>query len=129
MENRDIKIIPESYVGKVDFEVIDRIEKNKNSFDTSYLKFIEKYHGTIPVIGKFKSEKGTEYKIGRFLTLVDANSQLSSPAIQSHFNNRDARIDWSIYTLIDEQSQTQECFIDGEKNNSVCLPIFRFAPS
>ncbi|MDY8135399.1 hypothetical protein [Aquimarina sp. 2201CG5-10] len=115
MNDRNIKTIPESYVGEIDFRVLSWIEEHKNKLDKSFLFFIKKHHGTIPINGEFKSKKGQIYKIGRFLTLVDETSQLASPIIQSKFNNRDARIDWSIYTLIDEESTTLRSFIDGKR--------------
>jgi len=115
MNDRNIKIVPESYAGEVDFRVLSWIEEHKNKLDESFLIFIEKHHGAIPINGIFKSKKGGAYKIGRFLTLVDNTSQIISPTIQSKFNNRDARIDWSIYTLIDEESTVNRSFINGER--------------
>ncbi|WP_459212242.1 hypothetical protein [Aquimarina rhabdastrellae] len=113
--NNNIRIVPETYAGEIDTRVLDWIEKHKNELDTSFLSFIKKYHGTIPIALEFKSEKGNVYKIGRFLTIVDEKSQLPLPIIQSKFNDRDARIDSSIYTLIDEDSITLRSFIDGER--------------
>ena len=110
-----IKVIESSFAGPIDDKIIRWIEKNKKPIDKSYLTFIEKNHGVIPMNGEFTSEKGDLYKIGRFLTLVDETSELTSPTIQSKFKDRDARIDWSIYTLIGEESATYRGFIDGER--------------
>ncbi|WP_298321207.1 hypothetical protein [uncultured Aquimarina sp.] len=115
MSNKDIEIVPESYAGKIDHKVLIWIEENKKPLDKSYLAFIEKHHGSIPVNGEFKSKKNNSYRIGRFFTILNESSQLTLPEIQSEFNDRDARIDRSIHTLINEESQTLRSFIDGER--------------
>jgi hypothetical protein len=54
--------------------------------------------------------------LGRFLTLVDEETELEPPARPSSVNpGRDVRVDWGMLTLIDEEAATARHLFSGEE--------------
>ena len=95
---------PTSFAGPVDNRVVDFLAGYRHKLDPSYLLHAAQFHGGVPGKQYFDGDDGKTYRIGRFLTLVDRDSELTAPFKQSwQFPERDIRIDWSVLTLIDEE--------------------------
>lgn len=112
----DLNYDPSSLCGPVDMRVVRFIEKyHGHKFDPSYVSHVQKWHGGIPGKQYFDAQDGKTYRIGRFLTLLDQESKLAPPPRPSwEYRDRDARIDWSVLTRIDEEGPCLLVF-SGEK--------------
>jgi hypothetical protein len=101
----DLEYDPSSFCGAVDMRVAKFLEEYRgHKLDSSYLRHVQKYHGGVPGKGYFDAEDGKTYRVGRFLTLFDEDSELEPPSRPSwEFPERDIRIDWSVLTLIDQE--------------------------
>jgi hypothetical protein len=97
--------------------VVRFLEQSRgNQFDLSYLRHIRKWHGGVPGKQYFEAEGGKTYRLGRFLTLVDKESELEPPFRPSwEFPKRDIRIDWSALTLIDQEGPSCRHLFSGEE--------------
>lgn len=113
----DLDYDPQSLCGPVDERVVEFIQSyRKHRFDSAYLEHVRRYHGGVPGKRYFEAADGETYQVGRFLTLVDEESELSPPARPSWTNpGRDIRIDWSVLTLVDEEGATARHLFYGEK--------------
>ena len=117
MASVDLAYDPSSLCGPVDLRVARSLEKYRgNKLDSSYVRHVQKWHGGIPGKQYFDAEDGKTYRVGRFLTLVDDESELAPPPRPSwKFRERDIRIDWSILTLIDEEGPSCRNLFGGEE--------------
>jgi hypothetical protein len=108
---------PASLCGPVDVRVARFLEEYRgNKLDPAYLRHVSEWHGGIPGKQFFDAADGNTYRVGRFLTLVDEESELTPPPRPSwEFPKRDARIDWSILTLIDQEGPSCRNLFGGEK--------------
>jgi hypothetical protein len=97
--------------------VVHFIEKyRKHTFDPAYIRHIQQWHGGIPGKQFFDAANGKTYRLGRFLTLVDEESELEPPSRRSwEHPERDIRIDWSVLTLIDEERPACRILHGGER--------------
>jgi hypothetical protein len=113
----DLNYEPSSFCGPVDMRVARFLEEyRRNTLDPSYLRHIQRYHGGIPGKQYFNADDGNTYRVGRFLTLVDDKSTLEPPTRPSwEFPKRDARIDWSVLTLIDQEGPSCRHLFGGEE--------------
>jgi hypothetical protein len=83
--------------------------------DPSYLQHIQKWHGGIPGKQYLDAQNGETYRVGRFLTMVDEESDLEPPSRPSWESpERDVRIDWSVLTLIDQEGPSCRHLHGGE---------------
>ncbi len=112
----DLGYDPSSLCGPVDERVAAFIQSyRKHRLDPAYLDHARRYHGGIPGKQYFAAD-GETYRVGRFLTLVDEESELGPPPRPSWANpGRDARIDWSMLALIDEEGATARHLFYGEQ--------------
>lgn len=70
--------------------------------DAAYLAQAGNLHGAVPDKQYFEAANGQTYRVGRFLTLVDDDSELDeNPDWRSWEYGEDARIDWSVSMLKD----------------------------
>ena len=113
----DLDYDPSSLCGPVDLRVARYLEVFRgNKLDPSYVRHVQHWHGGIPGKQYFDADDGRTYRAGRFLTLVDEESELKPPARASwKFRDRDIRIDRSILTLIDEEGPSCRNLFGGEK--------------
>jgi hypothetical protein len=113
----DLGYDPASLCGPVDERVAEFIQSyRKRRLDPAYLAHARRFHGGIPGRSYFTAADGETYRVGRFLTLVDDESELPPPARPSWSNpGRDSRIDWSMLTLIDEEGATARHLFYGEE--------------
>ena len=113
----DLGYDPASLCGPVDLRVASFLEEYRgNKLDPSYLRRVQKWHGGIPGKQYFDAEDGNTYRVGRFLTLVDKQSELEPPFRPSwEFPKRDIRIDWSVLTLIDQEGPSCRNLFGGEE--------------
>jgi hypothetical protein len=112
----DLEYDPTSFAGPIDWRVVRFIESyRKHKFDSSYLDHVEKFHGGIPGKQYFTAVNGATFRVGRFLTLVDEETDLQPPFRQSwEFPERDIRIHWSVLTRIDEDGPISRELFAGE---------------
>ena len=117
MAEVDLNYDPSSLCGPVDMRVAHFLEEYRGyKLDPSYLHHLRKWHGGIPGKQYFDAEDGVTYRIGRFLTLVDDDSQLEPPRRPSwEFPDRDVRIDWSALTVIDQEGPSCRHLFGGEE--------------
>jgi hypothetical protein len=108
---------PSSLCGPADMRVAEFVQDyRKHRLDPAYLEHARRFHGGIPGKQYFDAADGKTYRVGRFLTLVDEESELAPPARPSWSNpGRDIRVDWSMLTLIDEEGATARHLFYGEE--------------
>jgi hypothetical protein len=112
----DLNYDTSSLCGPVDMRVARFLEEDiGNQLDPSYVAHILKWHGGIPGNQYFDAGDGKTYRVGRFLTLVDKRSELEPPPRPSWSFPRDARIDWSVLTLIDQEGPSCRHLFAGEE--------------
>ncbi len=105
--------------GPADERVIRLLEVGIESLlnpalDPAYLAFVREHHGAVPRKSYFTASDGKTYRVGRFLTLVDGKSVLEPPFQESwEFPDRDVRIDWSAFTLVDQECATSRALFYG----------------
>jgi hypothetical protein len=113
----DLGYDPSSLCGPADRRVAEFIQNyRKRRLDPAYPEHAGRYHGGIPGKQYFDAADGNTYRVGRFLTLVDEDSELEPPRRPSWSNpGRDIRIDWSMLALIDEEGATARHLFYGEE--------------
>lgn len=117
MTQVDLGYDPSSLCGPVDTRVARFLEEYRgHKLDPSYLIHIQAWHGGIPGKQYFNAVNGHIYRLGRFLTLVNDDSELEPPLRPSWKHpDRDSRIDWSILTLIDQEGPSCRHLFGGEE--------------
>lgn len=115
----DFKCSTSSCAGPIDNKVIEKLSENY-LLDKRYLACLEKCHGGEPQVGSIKIDNRV-YRIEKFLTLLDFDSELSGP-FKPHFDNLeiDERVVSSIVNLIESEHNT---------SNSLFSNIMPFAAS
>lgn len=100
--------------GPVDPKALNYIE-SRFVLDPSYRQLIHSFHGGIPV-NQYIKGKGLRYRLGRFLTILDRDSQLSGP-FQPHFDQSDidCRVARSISSAIDDECITSRALFYGQR--------------
>ena len=113
----DLNYDPASICGPTDFRVARFLEEYRgNKLDPSYIRHLERFHGGIPGKQHFDAVTGETFRVGRFLTMVDEKSELEPPLRPSwEFPPRDARIDWSVLTLIDQEGPSCRNLFGGDQ--------------
>jgi hypothetical protein len=113
----DLNYDPSSLCGPADIRVARFLEVYRgHKLDPAYLRHIEKNHGGIPGKQYFDASDGKTFRLGRFLTMVDKKSDLAPPPRPSwEFPPRDARLDWSVLTLIDQEGPSCRNLFGGER--------------
>jgi hypothetical protein len=113
----DLGYDPTSLCGPVDERVVDFIQSyRKHRLGPVYLEHARRYHGGVPGKQYFEAADGKTYRVGRFLTLVDEETELEPPARRSWSNpGRDIRVDWGMLTLIDEEGAAARHLFYGEE--------------
>jgi hypothetical protein len=113
----DLNYDASSLCGPVDLRVARFLEGYRgHELDASYLRHVQNWHGGIPGKQYFDAADGKTYRVGRYLTLLDEESELQPPHRPSwEFPNRDVRIDWSVLTLIDEEGPSCRNLFGGER--------------
>jgi hypothetical protein len=103
--------------GPVDSRVVRVLaDRHSKVLDPSYLAFVEQHNGGVPVRQFFTDARGMTHRIGRFLPLFDNRSELPRPFRPSlKFPQRDARIEWGVLTLIEEDSPSAWWLFGGER--------------
>src|SRR5262245_52101892 len=116
MAKIDLGYDPSSLCGPADLRVARFLEEHRGKkLDAAYLRHVQQFHGGVPGKQYFDAEDGNTYRVGRFLTLVDDESELEPPLRPSwEFPPRDIRIDWSVLTLIDQEGLSCRHLFDGE---------------
>jgi hypothetical protein len=113
----DLGYDPTSLCGPVDERVAEFIQSyRKRRLDPAYLVHVRRFHGGIPGRQYFDAADGKTYRVGRFLTLVDEETELEPPPRRSWSNpGRDIRVDWGMLTLIDEEGATARHLFYGHE--------------
>jgi hypothetical protein len=115
----DLGCDPSSLCGPADMRVVGFIQdyhNNSRRLDPAYVQHALRFHGGVPGKQYFTAADGKTYRVGRFLTLLDEDSELEPPVRPSWTNpGRDIRIDWSMLTLIDEEGPTARHLFYGEE--------------
>jgi hypothetical protein len=102
---RDLHCDPSTFAGPIDQRVVQWLSRRR-PLDADYLACMETSHGGVPLIGSIRVG-ATRYKIARFLTLLDEESELSEP-FRPHFeqSTTDERAVNSISYLTDYEHAT-----------------------
>lgn len=108
---------PATLCGSVDLRVVRLIaDRHGKKLDPSYLANVEQHHGGVPARQYFTDARGVWHRVGRFLPLIDNRSELSPPFQRSEdFPQRDARIEWGVLTLIEEDAPSAWHLFGGER--------------
>jgi hypothetical protein len=109
-----MKFKTNSFAGPVDSKALSDIEE-RHVLDPGYREFIFACHGGIPVEQYIKG-KGQNYRLGRFLTILDQNSQLTEK-FQPHFeySDIDSRVARSVAFAINSESNTSRALFYGQR--------------
>jgi len=95
MSDIDLKYDPGSFAGPFDEDVLELVEsmiEGDRHLDASYVAHLRTFNGGIPGKQYFTTSGGKTYRVGRFLAMVDEESELPAPE-QPHFEfgDMDAR--------------------------------------
>lgn len=106
-----------SLCGPIDERVVEFVQTyRKHRFEPAYLEHVRRYHGGVPGKQYFTASDGNTYRVGRFMTFLDEESELTPPIRPSWQQpGRDIRINWSMLTQIDEEGPTARHLFYGEE--------------